>query len=450
MTSDMEKSTGNKPRNYNIAIDLQPLYSWHSTRGIGRYVFNIINAVIRTDRENNYYLINFYGEVPAELKVSGENVTGIDLYDDTKTWLYKEPSEERRAVYESYIHSIIEQYSIDIFLIGAVVDPFFIYEKQDFRNVRFMSIAHDVIPLIYGKTYLKDMQPAKTYWKWFEQYLYSDYIFTNSETTKKDLVNMLDVQEHRILSVYAGVASSFQKINYPKEDKLRTLKKYGITNEYVFCVGADDSRKNLDRLVRAFLSMPEMLLKKYQLVVTCSLSETTIQRLRRYEGNYDGMDRIVFTNYISDDDMICLLNCAKLAAFPSTYEGFGLPIVEAWKCGVPVLTSDNSSLGEIAEDAAITVDPFSDDSVRNGLVYALTEADLDELIKKGTEMCKKYTWENAARLLTGSYASVMKLEKIDIDSLEYQKKVKDLKKLCFKHVKLGSRLRNIKKPSGSF
>lgn len=441
----MDKSTSDGPRKYNIAIDLQPLYSFHSARGIGRYVFNIINSIIRTDHINNYYLINFYGEVPAELKLSGERVTGLDLYDDTKAWLHKERSEQRRAVYKKYVRAVIEQYSIDFFLIGAVVDPFFIYEKEDFHDVKFMSIAHDLIPLIYGKTYLKDTQIAKAYFKWFEQYLYSDYIFTNSETTKKDLIDILATEEHRMLSVYAGVSPSFQKMDYLKEDKIRIFKKYGITGDYIFCVGADDSRKNLDRLVRAFLGMPETLLKKHQLVITCSISETTIQRLRQYEAKHEGGERIVFTNYISDDDMICLLNCAKLAAFPSTYEGFGLPVVEAWKCGIPVLTSNNSSLGEIAEDAAITVDPFSDDSVRNGLIYALTDANLDELVKKSSDICNKYTWDNAAKLVIDSYDGIMKREKTDIASSEYQRKVKNLKKICFKHITLGSRLKNIKK-----
>lgn len=419
---------------YHIALDLQALYTAHATRGIGNYVRELLNEIIRIDDANVYYLINFYGEIPAEEKIkSRANVYEVNCYDDVKDHLTEENKE---FYFRSIIRKIIKQNAIDIWLAGAVVDPYNLYSASCFNDTRFVTIAYDLIPLVFGKNYLKDIVPARAYIRWFEQYLYSEYVFSISETTKKDLVELIGVDACRIKTIYAGVVSLFHKKTYSDvlvEEKKREL---GINNDYLFCVGADDFRKNLDGLVHAYLDMKTELISEYQLVITCAISRETITRIKEYEKKKGWENRIVITGFVNDEDMLFLINNAKLAVFPSMYEGFGFPVVEAWRCEVPVLTSNNSSLGEIANQAAICVDPFSVKEIRDGMELALTqpEQDLSKLVLRGKREGQNYTWEKVAKIVIASYDEIMKVKKINTMSLTYKKQLRKLQRACLKHV----------------
>lgn len=424
----------------HILVDMQPMYTAHASRGIGTLYRNVIKCLVKLDENSTYYLLNLYGEIPAELKIGGgDNIRGLDLYEDVKEYIYEGTDERKKAYFDAFIQSVIQEYDIDICLIGAVVDYYNIYSPESFGNAKLVTVAHDLIPMIYGDRYLTEAAAAFRHYQWFGQYLYSDYILSNSLTTKNDLVHYLGVEEGRISVIYGGTSPIFRENDYTAEEKERVFQKFGIKGEYLFCVGADDFRKNLDGLAEAYLGLPGELTERYQLVITCEVSEETKKRLLAHDKS--GRERIVATGFITDDEMVLLLNGAKLAAFPSMYEGLGLPVIEAWKCGVPVLTSNNSSLGEIAEDAAVTVDPFSVEDIRRGLLYALAEADLDELVARGIEKSKRYTYENAAKTVLDSYERIDAAEKIDTGSGAYQEKQKRLKKQCMKSLGMIGRIK---------
>ncbi|RKJ22013.1 glycosyltransferase, partial [Butyricicoccus sp. 1XD8-22] len=120
----------------------------------------------------------------------------------------------------------------------------------------------------------------------------------------------------------------------------------------------DDFRKNIEGLIVAFSKMPQSILHEYQLVVACKLSEASEAYYYEVAKKHNVRDRIILTNFVPTNHLILLYNLAHVVAFPSKYEGFGLPVVESMACGTPVLTSNNSSLGEISEGAAVLVDPF--------------------------------------------------------------------------------------------
>lgn len=435
----MKGSSGKK---YNIALDLQALYSMHSSRGIGNYVRGLFNGILEMDQLNEYYLVNFYGEVPAECKlVGGSNVHALNFYEQVKEYLLAGESKERDSFFERQIKWIIEEYAVDIWLVGAVVDPYNIYRASYFNIVKFVTVAHDVIPILFGKAYLKDYLSAKAYVQWFKQYIYSDYIFCNSETTKQDLIKVLGVNAKRTKTVYAGVSPIYKRKNYTREQLLKIKKQFGIENEYLFCVGADDFRKNLDSLVEAYLSMDSKLIHNCQLVITCSISNETINRIRQHEQLKGWENRIIITNYVNDEDMLILLSQAKLAVFPSMYEGFGLPVVEAWNCEIPVLTSNNSSLGEIARGAAIMVNPFSIVSIKSGLEYALKKENMDKLVTVGLARAQQYTWQKAAEKVISSYDNIIALDKVNINSNDYYKQCRRLKERCMRYVSTGVRIK---------
>lgn len=421
-------------KRYNVAVDMMTLYTLHAARGIGVYILNILRSMVRLDTVNRYYLLNFYGEVPAKWKIGGgENVVGLDRYETVKDWLYPGTDRKKKAYFQELVQTIIRENEIDIVLLGAVVDYYNIYTPECFRDAKAVTFTHDLIPLVFSKQYLSDPYNAFRHYQWYQQFLWSDYILSNSAYTKQDMVKYLKVDADRFSVIYGGASPLFRPTDYPPAVRAQTMEKFGVQGEYLFCVGADDFRKNLDGLVEAFLALPEKILAAHQLVITCDISKSTADRVRAMEKRHRGTaDRLVVTGFVSDEEMVLLLNCAKIAVFPSMYEGLGLPVIEAWKCGVPVLTSNNSSLGEIAEGAAVTVDPFSLEDIRRGLLYALTEADLDELAARGQEKSRQYTYDNTAKIVLDSYEKIDAAEKIDTDSGAYQEKRKRLKKQCMK------------------
>ena len=162
------------------------------------------------------------------------------------------------------------------------------------------------------------------------------------------------------------------------------------------CTGGDDERKNLARLIEAFAALPRELTDTYQLVIVCKLSARSEERYLALAERCGVQGRVVLTNFVSQEELLQLYNLAEWVAFPSTYEGFGLPVTEAWACGKPVVTSNNSSLVQIAGDAAVLVDPFSAEDMARGLKEALTESDREALIRRGRERLKQFSWEMVA------------------------------------------------------
>jgi hypothetical protein len=155
--------------------------------------------------------------------------------------------------------------------------------------------------------------------------------------------------------------------------------------------------------------MGQDLINEYQLVVVCKLSVDSINKYTKVIEDNNVKGRVILTNFATNEELLMLYNLAHLMAFPSKYEGFGLPVVEAFACGTPVLTSNNSSLGEIAEGAAILVNPYNTKDITRGLVGALTNTDLDELIKQGFKKLELYKWETVAEI------TIKELKNLDIN-----------------------------------
>lgn len=391
-----------------IAIDVQPLYSSHNNRGIGRYVVDLLRALFMLDKSNTYYLINFYGDEPCLQRLeAGGNVHELNFYEESRCFLLDSGTIESRNFFCDLTKDIIDAYQIDIFHVMAAVDQYDVYDVAlCFEKTRFVTTLYDLIPLIFGKQYLSGGTYSVKYAKCLEQYVLADGVISDSQSAKDDAVSYLKTDAEKVKVVYAGVNEFFQKKNYEDESVLKIKVRYGISKPYVVCVGADDFRKNLRSLVAAFSSLRDVLKQRYQLVIICSIGENTKNSLLEMARKYGSENELILTGYIPDDDMLCLLNNAHLAAFPSMYEGFGLPVVEAWKCEIPVLTSNNSSLGEIAGEAVVQVDPFSVESIRDGLKFALMDADLDKYKLLGMEKVKAYTWGNVAKSVLELYNEV--------------------------------------------
>lgn len=175
-----------------------------------------------------------------------------------------------------------------------------------------------------------------------------------------------------------------------------TLRQYGIERPYILYVGALESRKNLPRLLAAYARLREWS-ERWRLVIVgarkwkSSPIFDTVQQL--------GLEpHVTFTGYVADEHLPALYSGADLFAFPSLYEGFGLPVLEAMACGTPVVTSNTSSLPEVAGDAAILVDPRDVEQIANAMWLVLSQPDLAAALReKGLARAAQFTWERTAR-----------------------------------------------------
>ncbi len=229
-------------------------------------------------------------------------------------------------------------------------------------------------------------------------------IITCSEFSKKEIINFYKVEPEKIVVIYYGVSENFK----PIEIKENILKKYGIKKPFILTVSNLQPRKNLNRLIKAYL----YLLKNkenfsYSLVIVGRklwLYKEIFEEAKRLGFK----DRIVFTDYIPEEDLIYLYNLAEVFVYPSLYEGFGLPVLEAMACGCPVITSNLSSLPEICEKAAILVNPYDIEEIANAIKEVISNANLRNFLKKeGLKQSKKFTWKKTAEETLKVYEKVL-------------------------------------------
>lgn len=224
----------------------------------------------------------------------------------------------------------------------------------------------------------------------------ADKIITISEFSKKEILKYFSIPESKIEVVPWGVETKVYHDRYSADNIENVKNHYAISGDYILYLGTIEPRKNIERLIRAY----SLLNEKDPGVPILVLAG---QKGWYYDEIFGAIEelhleeKVKFLGYVPEADVPVLLCGAKMFVFPSLYEGFGLPPLEAMACGTPVVTSDAASLPEIAKDAAVLVDPFSIESIANGMDMLITNNDLREkVVKAGLERAKMYRWEKSA------------------------------------------------------
>jgi len=173
-------------------------------------------------------------------------------------------------------------------------------------------------------------------------------------------------------------------------------KKYNIHNDFIFTLGATDPRKNTERIIRTFLELKSKYSISEQLVISelPNWGDTLFYRMLQ-DSKYKNY--VVFLDFVTEDELVCLYNYAKVFLYPSFYEGFGLPPLEAMSCGVPVITSNVTSIPEIVGDAAMLVNPYDDEELKDALLVMLSDEKVrSDYIERGFKQVKKFSWRKMA------------------------------------------------------
>ena len=266
-----------------------------------------------------------------------------------------------------------------------------------------VTTIHDVVPYIYPET------SSRLDWLIYRIWLplavrRLDAIITDSEQSKRDIVRYLPVPKEKVTVIPCAVNSNYKPLN-PGEIE-PALRKYDIDTPYILYVGSIAARKNLPRVLEAYAQLQEWS-EAWKLVIVGARkwkSSPVFEAVKRL-----GLeDKVLFTGYVDEDDLPALYNGADLFVFPSLYEGFGLPVLEAMACGTPVITSNCSSLPEVAGDAALLVDPFQVQAIADGMQSVLADPEIATVMKeRGLQQAQRFSWERTACETIAVYEKVL-------------------------------------------
>lgn len=380
-----------------IAFDsIALLGAMSKNRGIGNYAKDLFTTILKQDNENEYYFLNvledtscFQDEI-ADGKLKYEKL--LCTCDGSFF-----PVRDMQELYGEIVRSFIQKNQIDVFIITSPFDAQYpTYQKEWFEGTKVATIVYDIIPYVMQDHYFPQKETMRWYLEKLEQLSWADQLLVISQSVKDDLIKYLHLPSDKIHVIWGAPGEKFKEILVSQQQRNELSKKFKIDSPFVMCTGGDDERKNIAGLISAFAKLPKMLTNRYQLVIVCKLQQEAVKRYTELIDKCGLKGRVVLTNFVSDDELIALYNLADLVAFPSLYEGFGLPVVEAWACGTPVLTSNNSSLGQIGEEAAVLVNPRSVNDISKGLEEALKPEKLEELTKLGQQRLQFFQWHKVA------------------------------------------------------
>lgn len=257
-------------------------------------------------------------------------------------------------------------------------------EMPLFTKIKAVVMVHDLIPLRFPKK----NSPLTPYFRYYipEVCQQAKHIICNSQATADDLVSYLQINSSKITPIH---------LSYSQE-KYRVIENLPKHNYHYFLyLGRHDPHKNLSRIITAFAQFKGN--ENYQLWLAGSYDSRYTPLLEKEALELGILNQVKFLDYVKDEDLPILLNQALALVFPSLWEGFGFPVLEAMACGTPVITSFSSSLGEVAGDAALLVNPESIEDIRNKMKIIAEDEDLRKQLKQlGLERVKQFSWQKTA------------------------------------------------------
>ena len=366
-----------------VAIDARKLHDF----GIGTYIRNLLRHLSRIDQLNEYVLLC----KRADLAV------GEQLGANFRTVLEPSPNYSFRE--QIHVPWLLHREKPDVFHAPHYVLP------PAVRCRKIVTI-HDCIHLMFPQ-YL----PSRAAYAYAKASMWnaakrSHRILTVSEASKRDILHFFNVPPEKVVVVYNSIDERFW--NVPKEaDVARVRERYQLNHDFVLYVGNIKEHKNLVRLIEAFDELrkrggfDELKL----LIIGDEISK--LPALRRAVHSHKLHKHVRFLGYLPDETLAILYRLAAVFVFPSLYEGFGLPPLEAMASGTPVVTSNVSSLPEVTGDAAVLVDPYDVGSIVDGMSRVLTDKALaQELRLKGLVRAREFSWERSVARTLELYKEV--------------------------------------------
>lgn len=378
-----------------MKIGIDARFAVHQRRGIGNYTAKLICNLAEIDRRNEYLLY-----------VDSTRCRGV--FPEQGNFMIRQISPSNYPTWEQLmLPAQARKDNIDILHSTGNTAPIFLSKR-----IGRITTIHDVMymkdysilprsPSLYqacGRFYRRMVVPRVV--------AHLSAIITVSNFCRKEIA------EHLPLLRQGEVEVTYEAGN----DKCRVLdrcpasaeitKRFGISGRYILTLGGIDPRKNTQFVIDKYLELKGRGSIEEKLVVV-GLANCTQTPFRSTVAKSRYADHIVFTDFVTDEELVPLYNCATIFVYPSLYEGFGLPPLEAMACGVPVLTSNTTSIPEVVGDAAILIDPADGDQFKKALLGLLGSESLrTQLVGRGFEQVRKFSWRRMAEQTLQIYESV--------------------------------------------
>lgn len=348
-----------------VIIDISPLKSAHKTRGIGMYTRRLVDAVREIDKDNKYILTT-----------KSDHISDADII--------------HYPYFDLFFHTLPLK-----------------------KQTKTVVTIHDLIPLMFPKDFPSGIKGKIRFFLQRTALKNVNTIITDSQNSKKDIIKYLNINENKISVVYLAAAKEFT----PKSEKeiLEIRKKYNLPEKFVLYVGDVNANKNLIQLIEAFCEVNNSHPKLHLVLVGRAFKNHKLVQVKEIKEkivNSKLEDKVHIISNVPLDpskDLVAIYNAASVYVQPSLYEGFGLPILEAFACGTPVVASNVSSIPEITGDAAILVNPNSIPQIASGIKKAITlsETNRNKLIEKGMLQAKKFSWKKTALETIAIYKKII-------------------------------------------
>lgn len=273
------------------------------------------------------------------------------------------------------------------------------------------AILYDLIPFVFKENYLEQ---DLNYKQWYLERLNNlhkyDILLSISEATRQDAIKILGINPDKVINISGAAGSQFHRLDLTYDEKRSFLGHYGIHRPFILYIGEGDFRKNRDGALRAYAQLPRHIIESHQFVTSHSGDKTTLYNNLLSLGFVK--DDVVVLGHLADEDLVKLYNLCKLFFFPSLYEGFGLPILEAMACGAPVITSNNSSLPEVVGRQDVLFDASNPQAMVEALHRALTNpAFLKDLADYGPKQADQFSWSDTAQRAWDAIEAVQETKK---------------------------------------
>lgn len=370
----------------HICIDVRGAKLYAGT-GIGTYTMRLMENILSIDKENYYSL--FWPNGGYE-RLTGRKNTRIVLFGERNKKFWD----------EYYLPKRLKRLKPDIFHLpqNGLGLPFKKYSK-------YVVTVHDLIPYTMpetcGKSYLEKFTTEMPFILDI-----ADLIITVSQYSKDDIIKYFNVPDEKIKVIHLAADSMFRRMD--KDMAWDLLKhKYHYSTDYILYLGGFSPRKNVDGLLKAYKAIYKELPGRYDLMILGS-SKDNHYEMRKKVKELGIEERVVFAGYIPYEHLPLFYNCASLFVYPSFYEGFGLPPLEAMTCGTPVITSNVTSIPEVVADGAILINPYNLDELAQAMYNVLTDTNLSqELSIRGIQRAYQFSWKKTALQTIQAYKEAL-------------------------------------------
>lgn len=365
-----------------LAIDARKLHDF----GIGTYIRNLLRHLARLDSQNEYIILC---HAPDREMVDqlGPNFRSV-----------LEPSANYSIQEQIHVPWLLRKVAPDVYHAPHYVLPVAV-------RCRSLVTIHDCIHLMFPQYLPNRMAYAYARAAMWSAARRSDRILTVSEASKRDILRFFRVPPEKIVVIYNAIDERFW-IEPAEEDVARVRERYQLDHGFVLYAGNIKPHKNLVRLIEAFAELRKNGFDDLKLLIIGD-EISKLPALRRAVHRHKLHKHVRFFGFVPDETLAILYRLAAVFVFPSLYEGFGLPPLEAMASGAPVVTSNVSSLPEVVGDAAVLVDPYDVSSIVEGVRRVLTEPGLAaDLRRKGPLRAREFSWERSVRRTWQLYQEV--------------------------------------------